>query len=288
LKNTMSEFIDLHIHTTYSDGLYTPTKAVKMAYAANLAAVAITDHDELAGIPEATREGDDLGIEVIAGIEMSTILEGFDVHLLGYFIDYHDPAIQQYVKQCKEWRWERARKIIELLKKCGIHIPFELVKLKAGNGSIGRPHIADVLVEEGYVFSFHEAFDKYLGENKPAYVPKKKVDPGNAIDLIHKVGGLAFIAHPGVELDDDIIFRVIALGLDGLETIHPNHSQVDIEHLAKIASEHNLLQSGGSDCHGEREGERLIGKIKVPASFLQEMKKVLARTRSTIPSNPPE
>lgn len=282
------KYIDLHIHTVYSDGLYSPAKVVGIADELNLRAIAITDHDEVAGIDEALHVAGELDIEVIPGIEMSTIFDDFEVHILGYFIDHQHPSIREYVSRCNEWRTKRAQKIVRLLNQQGVHLSYDLVRFKAGNGAVGRPHIADVLVEEGFVFSYSEAFEKFLGENKPAFVPKMKIEPVSAIQLIHQAGGLAFIAHPGVGLTDAIIHQVVRYGVDGIEILHPSHSADDVRRLGEIAGRFGLLECGGSDCHGARQGEVMIGTLDVPVSWLNAIKSKLARVRTssfTVPPN---
>jgi predicted metal-dependent phosphoesterase TrpH len=201
--------IDLHTHTTYSDGLLSPKELIQSAAERNLAAVAITDHDEVAGIEEAESMGQSLGVEVIAGIEISTFYKGMDVHVLGYFIDYKSKVIQDYVEKCKVWREKRAQKIVNKLHKMGIRLPFELVLYKAGAGCIGRPHIADVMVEQGYVFSFQEAFEKYLADNRPAFVPKTQIETREAVSKIQSAGGLTFLAHPSVSLLEQHIYDIL-------------------------------------------------------------------------------
>ncbi len=268
-----SAIIDLHVHSTFSDGLFTPEQIVRLAEQRNLQAVSITDHDEIHGYQAAFALGKATGLQVIPGIEISTLYGTEDVHILGYFIDPQDARIRRYVEILKVRRVQRAGEIVQRLNKMGVHIPFELVKLKANNGSIGRPHIADVLVEEGIVFSFQEAFQKYLGNDKPAYVPKVKIEPQEALQMIHGAGGLAFVAHPSVGVSDATLFQLIELGLDGIETLHPKHTLADVERYQKLCRRFDLLESGGSDCHGAREGEAMLGWGNVPYAYLQRMQK---------------
>jgi len=272
LSYSESATIDLHVHSTFSDGLLSPEQIVYLAQKRNLRALSITDHDEINGYQVAYMLGKAISLQVIPGIEVSTLFSTTDVHVLGYFINPFDPAIRKYVEDFKQRRVERAGEIVQRLGKIGIHIPFELVKMKAKNGSMGRPHIADVLIEEGIVFSFQEAFQKYLGDDKPAYVPKVKIELQDALQMIHGAGGLAFVAHPSVGVGDNLILQLIDLGLDGIETMHPKHTFDDIRHYQEVCRRFDLLESGGSDCHGARQGETMLGWGMVPFAFVQRMR----------------
>ncbi|MBN2355784.1 PHP domain-containing protein [candidate division KSB1 bacterium] len=271
--------IDLHIHSSFSDGLWTPAKVVETAHIMGLRAIAITDHDDVRNLPQTLQAGRKYGVEIVPGIEISAAQHTTETHILGYYINPENEALLHFTRQFRVHREHRARQILSRLDDLGIHIPFEVLKMKAGEGSLGRPHIADILVEEGVVFSFYEAFQKFLGDNKPAYVPKQCMSAQEAIELIHQAEGLAFLAHPGVGVDEDIIYQLIELGLDGLETLHPRHLTMMIERYQEIVYKHDLLQTGGSDCHGGRRGEIMLGSIKVPADFLDQMQARYAQTR---------
>jgi len=268
---------DLHIHTTWSDGVFSPEYMVQKAREVGLRAIAITDHDALRGIDEAVETGRKIGIEIIPGIELSTANSMHDVHILGYFFDPHNGDILEYVHYFQEERIKRAKKILDKLWKMGIHLNAEVVISSAGHGAVGRPHIADALMEEGFVLSYDEAFYKYIGDGKPAFVEKPKISPAEGIELIHKAGGLTFLAHPGMDLTDGEIIQVMKQGLDGIEILHPKHSEEKVNYFYKVASDHQLLVSGGSDCHGNRKGEMMMGKFNVPYKFVSEMKKALWR-----------
>lgn len=269
-------FIDLHIHTTFSDGSYSPVEVVRRAKELGLEAISITDHDDVSGITQAITSGQKLGVEVISGVELSTHGNGFDVHILGYLFDHNAESIQTYIEHFQEERRQRSRKIVERLHQLGFKVSYDLVCQKAGEGSIGRPHVATVMKEEGYVFSIEEAFKKYLGDGKPAFVPKLKIEPLRAIRLIHNAGGLAFIAHPAVDVDEEYVVSLIQLGLDGIETIHPHHNRAAVQKYRQLAQQHNVLECGGSDCHGNLNGYEMIGKMAVPYSFLSKMKEHLS------------
>lgn len=266
-------YVDLHIHSTYSDGLFSPAEIFELAKQRGLKAISITDHDTVAATMIATEIGSDYGIEVVPGIEIGVAHDGCEVHLLGYFIDHTNPALAEYAELLMESREERAQTIVRVLRQQGVHISYDMVKDKAQGAPIGRPHIAQVLVEEGYVFSSYEAFDKYLGEKKSGDVPKLNIGLRRAVNMVKDAGGLAFLAHPAtIECCNDVIKLLISYGLDGIESIHPKHTFEQRRHYGYLAEHHHLLQSGGSDCHGGRHGNIVLGTLPVPFSFLEAMK----------------
>lgn len=274
-------FIDLHLHTNHSDGMKSVHEMVQAAAERKLLAVSVTDHDALAGLAESEEAAGRWQIEVVPGIEISATCSGFETHILGYFIDRHHAVLKQFTSEFRCHRQERAREILRKLTFQGIHIPFDLVQTRAGHGVIGRPHIADLMVEEGFVFSFQEAFNKYLAEHRPAFVPKTFINAQGAIDLIHASGGLAFLAHPGVGVPDQVIHQLALHGLDGLETLHPKHHYGQTQYYQEMARKLGLLETGGSDCHGARTGELMLGCMSVPYRFLEHMKEKLS-TRTNL------
>jgi 3',5'-nucleoside bisphosphate phosphatase len=278
LEQSDKALIDLHIHSNHSDGLLNPAQIVEVARERHLAAISITDHDALSAVRPAIQAGVQNGIEVIPGIELSSSFNGNEIHILGYFLDVDNPVLGAYVKQFLKSREERAHKILALLGKHGIHIPFELVKRKVNGGCICRPHIADVMVEEGFCFSHYEAFEKYLGEDKCAFVPKETLEPAAAVRLIQNAGGLAFLAHPAIGRARQILHRLREFGFDGLEIFHPKHTIMDISYFNDIARRSGLLASGGSDCHGARPGEVIIGTLKIPYRYLMLIKGAALRS----------
>lgn len=275
-------YIDLHIHSSYSDGLLPPAEIVAYAHKLGLAAIAITDHDDISAYAEAQTTAALLGIQVIPGIELSGIHEGCETHILGYLYDVHNPQLIEFTGHMRANRIDRAREIVQRLRHLGMPISFDMVQMRAGHGALGRPHIADIMVEEGYVFSFNEAFQKFLGENKPGYVPKMKLLAEEAIALIHDAGGLAFLAHPGTGTDLATIEALIEMGLDGIETMHPRHFPEMIDYYREVTRRNGLLETGGSDCHGARRGEMMIGTQMVPHDFLEEMKSQIALRDSAL------
>ncbi|MEO0117351.1 MAG: PHP domain-containing protein [candidate division WOR-3 bacterium] len=264
---------DLHIHTTYSDGLLTPEEVVKKAKELNLSAIAIADHDAVGGIEPAKKAGEVLGIEVVPCLELSCLFDNIDIHILGYFIDYRNSELLDFLERAQRQRLERAKKIIGKLSSQGIKIEMERVLAVAGGGSVGRPHIAQVLMEDGYVSDLNEAFMKFIGYHCPAYVPKMEVSLHEGVVLIKKYKGIPILAHPGTYPGEKILPEAIKSGVMGIEVWHPEHSSVKTESLLAIARQENLLVTGGSDCHGGRKGEILIGKVRIPSSYLWELKK---------------
>jgi predicted metal-dependent phosphoesterase TrpH len=273
---------DLHIHTYYSDGKYSPSELLSKVKETGLSCIAITDHDNVDGIDEAIFNGKELGIEVIPGVELSSDLRGKEVHVLGYFIEYRNPELLAYLKSFRNLRIKRAEKIVEKLNELKVPLRMSNVLEKAkGNASIGRPHIAFALMEENYVDNYSEAFIKYIGDNKPAYEKKPNVSTKEAIQLIANSGGLSFIAHPGRTMRDDLVIEIMELGVDGFEVYHPSHTSEDIRYFHAIAGQYFLLESGGSDFHGGRmNDDSVLGCFGVSEMKVDEMKHRLFLNRS--------
>lgn len=252
----MDEKADLHLHTVYSDGALPTATLLQEAKLAGLTTVSITDHDNTGAIDEAIDAGKRLGIEVIPGVELSTNVGSLEVHLLGYFFDHRDRKLQDYLALFRSERLKRAERIVEKLNNLSIPLSLQAVLRQAGTGSVGRPHIASALVEEGLTGSYHEAFLKYIGFGRPAYEEKYQISPRDAIALISEAGGLSFIAHPGNAIEESVLLGLIKEGVDGIEVIHPSHSMERTAHYRGIVSEYFLLASGGSDFHGGKKGDR--------------------------------
>jgi predicted metal-dependent phosphoesterase TrpH len=264
---------DLHIHTTFSDGTDTPEKIVELAKAGGLTTIAITDHDVIAGIEPAVKRGKEIGMEVIPGIELTSEIPGAEIHILGYFIDYHSPHLLQTIAKIQNGRRDRIYKICDKLKGLGISLAPEEVFKKAGHYAAGRPHVARALIEKGIVKSFKEAFIKYLDSNGPAYVPHYRLSPEEAIKLIVSAGGIPVFGHPAVSNIDAIIPELIAAGIAGIEVYYSGHNQSETEHYLNLAKKFALLVTGGSDYHGEISGrESRLGSIRVPDDLIEKLK----------------
>ncbi len=267
--------VDLHLHSFYSDGVLSPEQLVAAAEKAGLCAISLTDHDTVGGIGEAVQHGDTLGVEVIPGVELSTTERGLDTHILGYFIDKDNTLLADHLEFFRQQRIKRAKKIVDKLNMLGCVLTFEEVKKKSASGSIGRPHIAQVLYDRGYVTSMNEAFWRYLGDNKSAFEPKYRISTLEAILMIKKAGGLSFLAHPGCEIPENLIIEFIKKGLNGIEVIHPKHSQREIEYYRGLVRQYTILESGGSDYHSSMGDQAEIGKYALPYSIVEKMKEYL-------------
>ena len=267
-------YIDLHIHTTASDGLLSPEKVVEIAKQKGLVAIAIADHDTVSGFEQAQKKGYELGIEVVPAVELSATFRGEDFHILGYLMEHNNPEFLRKIEFFRTERMQRGEKMVQKLNELGIDLSMDTVRSIAGKGSVGRPHLADALVKEEFVQSYDEAFARYLGYHAPAYVPKKYLTPSEAIELIHLVRGVAILGHPGTTKSDHLIPDFVEMGIDGLEVYHPQHSRGTVERYINLTKKLGLIYTGGSDCHGRGSGRVLIGSIKVPVACLEELKKV--------------
>ncbi len=261
-------YVDLHMHSTASDGARSPTQVVETAHAVGLLAVALTDHDTLAGIAEARAAGDRLGVRIISGVELSAT-EGLDeVHVLGLHL-IRPEGLELALAEFRERRRRRAEAIVERLNALGVPLSLDAIMAEARGGAIGRPHIARAMVAGGWARDHRDAFDRYLGNGRPAHVPKAKVSVRDAIQLIHGAGGLAVLAHPGAGGTRVRLEQMRAEGLDGVEVRHPGHTTEDATRLKALADHLGLVPSGGSDWHGAAEGPRTLGSMKIPAEWLE-------------------
>lgn len=243
---------DLHCHTTASDGLLTPWELVRMAKSISLQAVGITDHDTVSGWEEAENAGIEYGIEIIRGIEINTEWNGTEVHILGYEFDPNSTYLRTKLEELKDARERRMALILEKLWDLKIHISIDEVRHVATGEVMGRPHIAQVLMEHGFAGSIRDAFDRYIGKGAPAYVPRYKLTPEEGIHLIRKAKGVAVLAHPGINRLESSIPAWVEEGLQGLEVSHSEHDLEDERRCRNIAEIYNLIMTGGSDFHGEK------------------------------------
>ncbi len=277
---------DLHTHTTASDGVHRPADNVKMAKEAGLAAIAITDHDTVAGIAEAKEAGRSCGVEVVPGVEISTSYEGTEIHVLGYYIDVEDPTLLRRLISQRNVRDARNEGIVARLNELGIPLTMAEVAEAAGrepgmDETIGRPHIAEALVRRGVVATTQEAFDRYLAKGKPGYVdPPPRISPREAFEWIREAGGTAIVAHPGLYRNDSLAEKFLLDGADGLEAYHSDHGPEAERFFRELAEKHGKLATGGSDFHGARKGKiyhGAIGNRTVDVSVLAELRRRSAR-----------
>lgn len=261
-------FVDLHMHSTASDGSVAPADVVAAAHQAGLDAIALTDHDTVDGVVEAQAAGDALGVRVVAGVELSAVDDGDEIHVLGLHLG-HPEYIAAALEELKEARRDRARITVETLNALGIPVTLDAVFAIAGAGAVGRPHIAKALVAGGWARDFRDAFDRWLGNGRPACIEKRTVTFEEAARLIHDAGGLAVYAHPGSGASRAGLEALAALGLDAVEVRHPSHTADEIVRLAALTEELGLVPSGGSDWHGGSEGYRSLGSMHVSIDWLE-------------------
>jgi predicted metal-dependent phosphoesterase TrpH len=264
---TEERFVDLHMHSTASDGSVAPAEVVASAHRAGLSAIALTDHDTVNGVAEAQVAGAALGVRVIAVVELSAVYEGAEIHVLGLHLA-HPEHLAAALEELRDSRRSRAGLIVERLNSLGIPVTLEAVYAAAGDGAVGRPHIAKALVAGGWARDFRDAFDRWLGNGKPACIEKRTVTFAEAARLIHDAGGLAVYAHPGGEASRAELEELASLGLDSVEVKHPSHTADEIARLGALTNELGLVPSGGSDWHGSPEGYRALGSMKVSAEWL--------------------
>jgi predicted metal-dependent phosphoesterase TrpH len=268
---------DLHLHTTHSDGVYPTSELVRRAKEAGLTTISITDHDNVSAVEEAIEIGRRSGVEVIPGVELSAGVGEKEVHILAYFFDHTNRDLLDHLAFFRIERMKRAERIVEKLNGLNIPLKLDAVLERAGSGSVGRPHIATALFEEGLTDSYSEAFYKYIGYGKPAYERKYQVSPQAAIELIASAGGLSFIAHPGNSLDEAVLLEFIKEGVDGIEVIHPSHSPERVMHYSGIVNQYFLLASGGSDFHGGRRNDQdILGRYYISPDHVEEMRRRLS------------
>jgi predicted metal-dependent phosphoesterase TrpH len=264
---------DLHLHTTYSDGALTPNEIVQRAHKAGLSVISITDHDNVGAIDEAIEAGKHLGVEVVPGVELSVTLNEKDIHLLAYFFDHTNQKLLDYLTFFRYERLKRAERIIQKLNDINVPLKLDAVLDQAGIGSVGRPHIASALLEEGLTGTYHEAFLKYIGVGAPAYEKKYQLSPLEATRLVSQAGGLSFLAHPGKYTTDVELSELIQSGLDGIEVVHPSHNEVRQEFYRGVIHQYFLLECGGSDYHGgKKNDDDAFGVYTVSLDVVEDMR----------------
>jgi len=275
--------VDLHLHSTVSDGRLPPAEVVRLAAARGVTTLALTDHDNTDGVPAALAAGAALGVRVIAGIELSTDLPGASIHILGLFLEYERPDFQDRVRAFREARLSRAQKMVDKLTELGVPIRLERVLEIAGEGTVGRPHVAQALLEAGHVQSIAEAFEKYIGHGGPAYFEGFRLSPAEGVALIHDAGGLAVWAHPN-ELDGrdwrDFLPSLVDAGVDALEVYYSKDYGPDVPRMLLEACEQfDLLPTAGSDFHGFASMDTPPGSVDAPSDLLPRLEARLAARR---------
>jgi len=288
--------VDLHCHTTASDGALSPAALIARGASLGLKLIAITDHDSTDGVAEALEAGANYGVEVIPGVEINSDVPGSEVHVLGYFVDHANSALGQALLRLREGRLGRARKMAERLTAMGAPVSLERILELAGDGAVCRPHVARALVEAGHAATFEEAFDKYIGRNGPAYVERLKLTPTEACGLIRRAGGLPVLAHPvyfdhfgkmksSFDLDGELV-ELKAAGLAGIEVYYPGYDAITIEYLLSRARAHGLLVTGGTDFHGIRPHEPELGGVYVPVKAARRLRQAWERQEQATGRDP--
>jgi predicted metal-dependent phosphoesterase TrpH len=272
-------YADLHLHTHFSDGTYSPEELAGHGRRCELSVMSLTDHDTVEGCERMAAACGALGIEFIPGTELTCDCEGCEIHLLGYFIDPAHPQLLAAMLRFQEVRQNRVREMVARLNRLSVRITADEVFALANCHSPGRPHIARTLVKNGVCASLDDAFERFLKRGRPAWVPKFKLSAADAIRLVHDVGGLAVLAHPALYRADEVIPPLADAGLDGIECFHSRHAAPAIEHYLRVAARFRLLPTGGSDCHGMNKGEPLIGSIRLAIDFVNRLKEAVAMRR---------
>ncbi len=262
---------DLHLHTRHSDGTYTPAELVEAARGHALSLIALTDHDTVEGCAEVEAAARAAGIGFVPGTEITAEIGGRELHILGYMLDLGDPTLLAELAAAQEVRQNRVRAMVARLRARGVPISEEAVLEMAQCKAPGRPHVARALVQVGHCSSVDEAFERYLKKDRPGWVPKRKISAARAVELIHGAGGLAVMAHPGLNHDDGMVERLTRLGIDGLECFHPKHGPGATAKYQAMAERLGLLVTGGSDCHGHSKNKPTMGTVKVPTSLVDAM-----------------
>jgi predicted metal-dependent phosphoesterase TrpH len=282
----MTNYIDLHTHSTASDGIYSPTELLERAKAVGLRVLALTDHDSTGGLEEAAEAARALDIDFIPGIEINTDVSGGEVHVLGYFLEYQRTAFQSVLQVLRDARVRRGQRMVELLNQEGLHVSWDRVR-EIAQGAVGRPHVAKALLEAGYVSSIGEAFDKYIGTGGPAYVPRYKLTPEDAVRLIASANGLPVMAHPielpGLDELRNWLPGLCKAGMVGLETYYGPYTAEQERALRALADEYNLIPTGGTDFHGPGIHPTPLGGRPVPHETVERLKAAAAARRGKTP-----
>ncbi len=265
-------FADLHLHTSYSDGTYTPSELVLQAQRFGFCTVALTDHDTVEGCEPTAAACELAGIEFLSGTELTAEQDGHEIHILGYCVDTENPKLLGEMKKFQSVRQNRIHEMVARLNRLNVPLEASSVFELANCLSPGRPHVARALVDAGLCDSLDEAFERFLKKNRPAWVPKFKMSALRAIDLIHEAGGVAVMAHPGLNRSDAVIPLMVDAGLDGIECFHTKHSTGTSEYYLDVADRYHLLVTGGSDCHGHSKGKPVMGSVKLPYEHVEKLK----------------
>ncbi|MGZ3667187.1 MAG: PHP domain-containing protein [Ktedonobacterales bacterium] len=281
----MTNTIDLHTHSTASDGLYSPTELLRLAHDVGLKTIGLVDHDTTGGVVEAQAAGEALGVEVVPGIEVNTDLPNKrgEAHMLGYFVEYERAEFQRKLQTLREARERRGERMVEQLRALGLDVTWERVR-ELAQGAVGRPHVARALIEKGYATSVSDAFDKYLAPGRPGYIPRFKLSPEDAVRLIASARGVPALAHPaGIpELEERVLPSLVQAGLQGLECYYGQYDEETVARLLALADHFGLVPTGGSDYHGLNMHPTPLGGRYVPESSLERLRQVAERNHEQL------
>lgn len=268
----MERYVDLHVHTNYSDGSFSPEEVVRHAKRLGFSAIAIADHDEVGGVTEAAWFSRSHALEIVPSVELTTSFKGKEIHLLGHLIDHNNRELRERLKEFRYHRFKRMQKMIDKLCDLGLQVSLQSVRTLAGHGSLGRLHLARIMFQEKLVATVQQAFDLYIGVGKKAYAKRPRIEIEEALGLITSAGGAPVLAHPKLARVDDKIPELARLGLRGLEVFYAKHTPEETEKYLALAAAHDLFVTGGSDCHGVIKDKMLLGTVKLPYKRLEELR----------------
>lgn len=275
-------FADLHLHSIFSDGTFTPEEVVAHGKRLGFAALALTDHDTVEGCERMAAACQAEGIEFIPGSELTAEFGDHELHILGFYLDTKHERLLNEMARFQAVRQQRIRDMVARINELGVPLEVASVFELANCRSPGRPHVARAMVKAGLCGSLDEAFELFLKKHRPAWVPKAKMSALHAIELIHEAGGLAVMAHPGLNKCDEVIPELVKSGLDGIECYHTKHTRNTAAHYLNISKQYGLLVTGGSDCHGQSKGKPLIGGIKLPIHYVHKMQKAREKRKAKL------
>jgi 3',5'-nucleoside bisphosphate phosphatase len=279
-------FADLHLHSRFSDGTYLPAELAAQARRHGLVAISLTDHDSVEGCEATARACAAAGVEFITGTELTAEQDGNELHILGYFIDTDSPRLLQQITKFQVVRQDRIREMVARINRLNVPLSADAVFALANCRAPGRPHVARAPVAAGLCSSLDEAFERFLKKNRPAWVPKFKMSGEEALELVHQAGGLAVLAHPGLNRTDEVIPGLAAAGMDGIECFHTKHSRQTTARYLEMAQRLHLLVTGGSDCHGSNKGQPVMGFVKLPYEYVERLKARAAELKAPPPPRP--
>ncbi len=263
--------IELHCHSTASDGRLTPTQLVERALSVGLTTLALTDHDTVGGVEEAIEAARELSLRIVPGVELSCHFEEREIHLLGYFLEHRDPDFLELLERSQKEREQRAHEILDKLKRLNVELTYEQVLEQSSGGVIGRPHIARVLIAKGHARTMDEAFDRYLGRRAPAYVGRRLLSLEDGIEAIRRAGGCSVLAHPGVLGDWALVERILQLPISGVEVWHPSHDKPKRKRAKRLGGRYQKVLTGGSDFHGPEGNYHDLGSAAVTEQVVSKL-----------------